>query len=91
MSTVDQRHIRTHVGDVPTRPRGGQAARARVHGAPEDLGTFRIALSQSEMREGVSIEGESLALDWEAPNTFETRKTWVRQAVEEAKKRLVKC
>ena len=56
----------------------------------EDLGTFRIALSQSEMREGVSIEGEPLALDWEAPNTFETRKTWVRQAVEEAKKRLVK-
>ncbi len=56
----------------------------------EDLGTFRIALSRSEIHEGTSIEGEPIALDWEAPHTFETRKTWVKQAVSEAKARLVK-
>jgi hypothetical protein len=58
--------------------------------ASEDLGRFRLALSQSEMREGVSIEGEPLALDWEAPSTFEARTTWVRRAVEEAKKRFTR-
>lgn len=58
--------------------------------ASEDLGRLRLALSRSELREGVPIEGEPLPLDWEAPSTFEGRETWVRQAVEEAKKRLVK-
>jgi hypothetical protein len=54
----------------------------------EDLGTMRVALSESELKNGVTIEGEPLALDWEAPDTFETRKTWVREAVEQAQKRL---
>jgi hypothetical protein len=54
----------------------------------EDLGTFRVALSQSEIRDGTSIEGEPIALDWEAPDTFETRGSWVRAAVDEAAKRL---
>jgi hypothetical protein len=58
--------------------------------ASEDLGRFRVAVSQSEMREGVSIEGEPLRLDWEAKETFASRETWVREAVEEAKRRLVK-
>jgi hypothetical protein len=56
----------------------------------QDLGTFRVAISQSEFREGVSIEGEPLHLDWEAPSTFETRASWVKRAVDEARARLVK-
>jgi hypothetical protein len=56
----------------------------------QDLGTFKLALSRSEMREGVAIEGEPIPLDWESPRTFENRSTWVRQAFEEAKKRLSK-
>ena len=58
--------------------------------ASEDLGRFRVALSQSELREGVSVEGEPLSLDWEAPATFEANSIWVRQAVEEARRRLAK-
>jgi hypothetical protein len=58
--------------------------------AAEDLGRFRVALSQSELREGVSVEGEPLSLDWEAPATFEANSIWVRQAVEEARRRLAK-
>jgi hypothetical protein len=54
----------------------------------EDLGTMLVALSESQLKNGVSIEGEPLPLDWEAPDTFETRKTWVRGAVEQAKKLL---
>ena len=54
----------------------------------EDLGTLRVALSESELKDGVTIEGEPLALDWEAPDTFETRKTWVNDAVAHAFTRL---
>ena len=54
----------------------------------EDLGTLRVALSESELNSGVTVEGEPLTLDWDAPDTFETRKTWIREAVEQAKKRL---
>jgi hypothetical protein len=54
----------------------------------EDLGTLRVALSESELKDGVTIEGEPIALEWEAPETFETRKTWVRDAIEQARKLL---
>lgn len=50
----------------------------------EDLGTLRIALSESELKDGVTLEGEPLTLAWEAPDTFETRKTWVKDAIEHA-------
>jgi hypothetical protein len=30
----------------------------------------------------------TIALDWEARETFDTRKTWVREAVEQARRRL---
>ncbi len=53
----------------------------------EDLGTFRLAISHSELR-GTNIEGEPLRLDWEAPRTFEGRDTWGRDAVAEARRRL---
>ncbi len=35
-----------------------------------------------------TVKGEPLALDWGANDTFETRKTWVKDALEEARKRL---
>ena len=54
----------------------------------EDLGTLRLARSQSEIHEGTSIEGEPLRLDWQAPESFDTRSSWVRDAVREAAKRL---
>lgn len=38
----------------------------------EPLGALRVALSRSELRDGVSIEGEPVHLDWEAPDSFET-------------------
>ncbi|HEX7841450.1 MAG TPA: hypothetical protein VF469_28450, partial [Kofleriaceae bacterium] len=54
----------------------------------EDLGVLRIAASRSEIREGVPIEGEPVQLDWQAPDTFDTRTSWVRAALTEAVKRL---
>ncbi len=50
-----------------------------------DLGRFRIALSwEGYPRTGRSLEGAPVRLDWEAPRTFATRKTWVDLAVAEA-------
>ncbi|HTR50929.1 MAG TPA: S41 family peptidase [Kofleriaceae bacterium] len=54
----------------------------------DQLGTFRIALSHNELQAGVSMEGEPIHLDWEAPHTFDTRDSWLRTAVDEASKRL---
>src|SRR5262249_45742209 len=56
----------------------------------EPLGTLRVALTRSELRDGASIEGAPLQLDWEAPDGFETRTSWVRAAVAEAVKRLAR-
>lgn len=53
-----------------------------------DLGRFRIALSwESATRTGRPLEGAPVHLDWEAPRTFATRRTWVGLAVSEAAKR----
>jgi len=56
----------------------------------EPLGTLRVALSRSELRDGAPIEGEPFSLDWEAPDSFETRTSWVHAAVTEAVKRLAR-
>jgi hypothetical protein len=54
-----------------------------------DLGLFRVALSwEGYPRTGRSLEGAEVHLDWEAPSTFETRRTWVAQAVDEARRRV---
>jgi hypothetical protein len=55
----------------------------------EDLGRFTVAVSHSEYREGASIEGEPLRLDWEAGDDFDHRASWVTDAVAEARRRLV--
>jgi hypothetical protein len=56
----------------------------------EPLGASRVALSRSALRDGVPIEGEPLQLDWEAPDRFETRTSWVHAAVAEAVSRLAR-
>lgn len=54
-----------------------------------DLGSFRIALSREGYpRAGRMLEGAPIDLDWEAPSTFETRRTWVDLAVAEARRRV---
>jgi hypothetical protein len=49
----------------------------------EDLGRFSLAVSRLEVR-GAPVEGEPIALDWEAPHRFATRRSWVRAAVSRA-------
>jgi hypothetical protein len=49
----------------------------------EDLGTFTVAMSASYVR-GKPLEGEPIALDWTAPDTFETRASWVSASAREA-------
>ena len=77
-----------HLGPiVGKQPRHAYTTR-RLPIELEGLGTFRIAVSHNELRAGVPIEGEPIALDWEAPHTFDTRDSWVRDALVEAVKRL---
>jgi len=78
-------HLGPLVGQQPMH--GYTVNRLPIHvGGPEseDLGTLRVALSESELKDGVTIEGEPLTLDWEAPDMFETRKTWVKDAIAKA-------
>lgn len=71
-----------------------QTADAWLHlGAPRrahrrDLGRFSIALSWEGFAGKPPLEGAPISLDWEAPETFETRKTWLDDAVTEATRRL---
>lgn len=53
-----------------------------------DLGRFTIALSWEGFAGKPPLEGAPIALDWEAPETFETRKSWLDDAVNEATRRL---
>lgn len=53
-----------------------------------DLGRFSIALSWEGFAGKPSLEGAPISLDWEAPETFETRTTWLDDAVTEATRRL---
>jgi hypothetical protein len=55
----------------------------------EDLGRFTVAVSHSEYREGSSIEGEPLRLDWEASDDFDHRATWVTDALAQARRLLI--
>jgi hypothetical protein len=82
-------HLGRLVGQQPAHAYTVHRLELHVTGPEsEDLGTLRVALSESELVEGKSIEGEPLALDWEAPTTFETRESWVRSATAEAVKRM---
>jgi hypothetical protein len=57
----------------------------------ESLGEFKVALSASYLPGSAApIEGEPLALDWEAPHTFETRSSWTKLAVDDLRRRLTK-
>ena len=49
-----------------------------------DMGRLRIALSWEAFTDQPTLEGRPLKLDWEAPDTFETRDTWVDAAIEHA-------
>jgi hypothetical protein len=57
----------------------------------EALGEFKVAISSSYVAGSESpIEGEPFALDWVAPHTFETRSTWIKLAVDDLRRRLIK-
>jgi hypothetical protein len=84
---------RFHLGPIL----GRQPARAVTYGrlpihvasvSGDDLGTLRIAVSSTEFSPGEAVEGEPLALDAESPVGFDSRDTWVRDAVREARRRL---
>jgi hypothetical protein len=53
-----------------------------------DLGTFRVALSWDAFAGKPPLEGQTIALDWEAPEAFATRDTWVADAVAHAERLL---
>lgn len=53
-----------------------------------DMGRFTIALSWEGFEGKGSLEGRPIALDWEAPEAFETRETWVDDAIQRARKLL---
>lgn len=53
-----------------------------------DLGRFRIALSSEGFAGKPPLEGRPIRLDWEAPEAFETRTSWLDDAVAEATRRL---
>lgn len=56
-----------------------------------DLGLFRLALSwEAFPRSRTPLEGSAVKLDVTLPSTFESRHTWVRDAVAEARRRLEK-
>ncbi len=52
------------------------------------LGLFRIALSSEAFPGHPTLEGSPIRLDWQAPETFATRDTWLDAAVAEAATRL---
>jgi len=54
----------------------------------KSLGLFRIALSSEALPGRPALEGAPIRLDWEAPETFATRETWLDAAVAEATSRL---
>jgi hypothetical protein len=45
---------------------------------------FSLALSWEGFAGKGSLEGKPIALDWEAPDTFEARESWVDASVTEA-------
>jgi hypothetical protein len=49
-----------------------------------DMGRFTLALSWEAFAVRPPLEGEPLDLDWEAPETFETRTSWIDDAVAHA-------
>lgn len=53
-----------------------------------DMGKFSVALSWEGFVGQPALEGRPIALDWEAPESFETRKTCIDEAVAEATRRL---
>jgi hypothetical protein len=82
-------HLGPLLGEQPMHAYTVNRLRIHVSGPEaEDLGALRVAASESELQGGATVEGEPLTLDWEAHETFDTRRTWVRDAVEEAKRRL---
>jgi hypothetical protein len=53
-----------------------------------DMGRFSIALSSEGFAGKPPLEGRPIRLDWEAPEAFETRDSWLDDAVREATRRL---
>jgi hypothetical protein len=49
-----------------------------------DLGLFRVALSSEGFVGAPALEGRPIRLDWEAPESWETRETWVDGAIKHA-------
>jgi hypothetical protein len=53
-----------------------------------DLGLFRIGLSWEGFAGKEALEGHAIPLDWEAPETFEGRESWVAESVVNAERLL---
>lgn len=52
------------------------------------LGLFRLALSHEGFKGKPPLEGAPIRLDWQAPETFATRESWLDASVAEVDKRL---
>lgn len=52
------------------------------------LGLFRLALSREGFKGKPPLEGAPIRLDWQAPETFATRDSWLDASVAEVDKRL---